>query len=180
MKVWLPYCLRTKKFWSWIHSLYCSTVSLLLEFPELVKTGFWAIWVEQHAPYIYLLDFCPEHTGRSYVSVPNLKSSYCLLYILCLLLGSYYTYWSYYTYCSKKCGSYCYFILLYCSSYILYILFSKTRPVTFISTAQSYNRNLRVHSLLSKNKKVWIMNHLTVPFMSYISPLSWRLWKRVE
>ena len=34
----------------------------------------------------------------------------------------------------KKCGSYCWFLLLCCSSYYTYILFSKTRPVTIIST----------------------------------------------
>ena len=88
---------------------------------------------------------------------------------LCILLGSYYTYWSYYTYClnfsliesiistgrSQKKSIVLFFLLLYYSSYYTYWL-ENFPPFTNISTGWSkkmgwniyktstYNRNLRV------------------------------------
>ena len=105
MKVWLPYCLRTKKFWSWIHSLYCSTVNLLLEFPVLVKTGFWATWVERHAPLYYSIS---AQSTQERVKCTKSKE-YILLSTLYIVL-------TYIAYClkTKKFGSWITWLSLSC------------------------------------------------------------------
>jgi hypothetical protein len=57
-------------------------------FAELIKTDSWAVWAEQHSPYLHLISAQTSQEGIKCTKAKQPLRAYCRnIYILCLLIS---------------------------------------------------------------------------------------------